>query len=244
MTANRYQLTGVEKRYGSRTVLRVPDLTIADGEIMAIVGPSGAGKSTLLRLLGLLEAPTSGDFQLHVNDRRVNFETASIHDRRQVGMVFQRPLLLSRSVQKNVAYGLRLRGERNAAASIANMLERVALTDLADAHPQTLSGGEMQRVALARVLILQPQILLLDEPTANLDPANVRLIEALVREQHTDFGTTIVMVTHNIFQAKRLATRVALFIDGHLIEVGPTDAIFEHSNDPRTTEFISGDFVY
>lgn len=244
MTDIRYQLLNVQKCYGSRTVLRVPELTIQSGEILAIVGPSGAGKSTLLRLLGLLEAPTIGDLHLHVNDRNITFETASIHDRRQVGMVFQRPLLLSRSVQKNISYGLRLRGERNGSHKIASLLERVALTDLADAHPRTLSGGEMQRVALARALILQPNILLLDEPTANLDPSNVRLIEDLVREQHTDFGTTIVMVTHNIFQAKRLATRVALFIDGNLIEVGRTEAFFDHPQDPRTADFVSGDFVY
>ena len=244
MTNVRYQLSNLEQRYGSRTVLRVPDLSIHDGEILAIVGPSGAGKSTLLRLLGLLEAPSLGDFQLHVNHRHVNFETASIYDRRQVGMVFQRPLLLSRSVQKNVAYGLRLRGQRDSATTISAMLERVDLKDLANAQPHTLSGGEMQRVALARVLILQPQILLLDEPTANLDPANVRLIESLVREQHAEFGTTIVMVTHNVFQAKRLATRVALFIEGDLIEVGPTEDFFNHPQDPRTAEFVSGDFVY
>jgi tungstate transport system ATP-binding protein len=159
-------------------------------------------------------------------------------------MVFQRPVLLSRSVRANVAYGLRLRGERDGRARIDAALERVGLSALADAQPRTLSGGEMQRVALARALVLEPRALLLDEPTANLDPANVRLIEHLVREQHDMFGTTIILVTHNIFQARRLATRVGLMLDGELIEVAPADDFFNTPQDPRTISFLSGDFVY
>lgn len=159
-------------------------------------------------------------------------------------MVFQRPVLLSRSVRANIAYGLRLRGERDASAQIEAALERVSLTSLAKAHPRTLSGGELQRVALARALVLEPRVLLLDEPTANLDPYNVQLIESLIREQCETYGTTIVIVTHNIFQARRLATRAALLLDGDLVEVAPADTFFSSPRDSRTAAFTSGDLVY
>jgi tungstate transport system ATP-binding protein len=225
-------------------VLRIPSLSIERGEVFALVGPSGAGKSTLLRLLALVEAPSTGTIHLAVNNRQTTHATASIEDRRRLAMVFQRPVLLTRSVRANVAYGLRLRGNHDSSSRIASALERVLLTSLADAHPHTLSGGEMQRVAVARALVLEPEVLLLDEPTANLDPANVRIIEDLVREQRDQFGTTIVLVTHNVFQARRLATRVGLLLEGELIEVAPRDRFFDSPADPRTEAFISGDLVY
>lgn len=240
----RYQIDDVIQRYGPRTVLRVGALSIEAGEIFALVGPSGAGKSTLLRLLGLLETPTQGRVTLTLGERAVTSTSATIDDRRQITMVFQRPVLLSRSVRANIAFGLRLRGQRNNHAEINQVLERVALTDLSEAKARTLSGGEMQRTAVARALVLKPQVLLLDEPTANLDPYNVRLIEGLIREQHEQHHTTIIMVTHNIFQAQRLATRVALILDGELVEVAPTEAFFNAPRDPRTTAFVSGDLVY
>jgi tungstate transport system ATP-binding protein len=239
-----YTLTNVEQRYGARTVLRIPELTIQAGEVFALVGPSGAGKSTLLRLLALLEAPTRGDVWLHLDERRVSYGSATIEDRRRLAMVFQRPALLTRSVRANIAYGLRLRGERDGRNRVDAALARVSLDHLADARPRTLSGGEMQRVAVARALVLEPRVLLLDEPTANLDPANVRLIESLIREQHDQHGATIILVTHNIFQARRLATRVALVLDGALVEVAPADQFFNAPQDARAAAFISGDLVY
>ncbi len=238
-----YTLRDVRQVYGTRTVLDIPALTVQRGEILAIMGPSGAGKSTLLRLLALLETPAQGEMLLHLDGERVTAATASIAQRRRLAMVFQRPALLSRSVRANVAYGLRVRGERNGHKRIDAALERVSLTHLASAHPRTLSGGEMQRVALARALVLEPHILLLDEPTANLDPYNVRLIEGLIREQH-QHGTTIILVTHNIFQARRLATRVVLLLDGALIEEAPAEQFFGSPRDPRTAAFLSGEFIY
>jgi tungstate transport system ATP-binding protein len=237
-------LTGVQHIYGARTVLRIPSLTIQQGEIFALVGPSGAGKSTLLRLLALLEAPSRGQVSVCLNGRQVTYSTASTADRRQLAMVFQRPALLSRSVRANVAYGLRVRGEHDGHTQIDAVLERVSLSHLAKARPRTLSGGEAQRVAVARALILEPHVLLLDEPTANLDPFNVRLIESLVREQHDQYGSTIVLVTHNIFQARRLATCVAFVLDSELIEAAPVEAFFTRPHDERTAAFISGELIY
>ena len=244
MTDAFYTLTAVQQRYGERTVLNIPALTIQQGELFAIVGPSGSGKSTLLRLLALLEAPASGTVNLCLNERDISYGTATIADHRQITMVFQQPLLLSRSVWANVAYGLKLRGERDGRQRIDAALERVALSDLARSHARSLSGGEAQRVALARALVLEPRVLLLDEPTANLDPANVRLIETLVHEQQKQVGTTVVLITHNIFQARRLATRIGFLFQGELVEVAPTERFFTAPQDARTAAFISGDLVY
>lgn len=159
-------------------------------------------------------------------------------------MVFQRPLLLSRSVSANIAYGLRLRGEKVPIARIEALLERLALGHLAHAPARTLSGGEMQRVAIARALILKPAILLLDEPTANLDPFNIKVIEDFLREEHQNYQPTIIMVTHNIFQAKRLTQRVAFLWEGQVVEILPTEQFFAAPQDERTQAFISGDLIY
>jgi len=239
-----YTLKDVKQIYEGREVLNVPSLEIQQGEVLGIVGPSGAGKSTLLRLLALLEAPAEGTVALNLGSETVTRETATIKQRRQIAMVFQRPALLSRSVRKNVAYGLRVRGETNGRVRIDGVLDRVSMLPLADARPQTLSGGEMQRVAVARALVVEPKVLLLDEPTANLDPGNVRIIEELITEQNREHGTTIALVTHNIFQARRLATRVIFLMNGELVEVAPAEKFFHAPSDPRTEAFISGDLVY
>ncbi|HEC22400.1 MAG TPA: phosphate ABC transporter ATP-binding protein [Chloroflexi bacterium] len=244
MSETVYEVRDVQQTYGGRTVLRIPHLEVRQGEVLSVLGPSGAGKSTLLRLLALLEAPARGQVRFHTGARWVTHDTAAVDDRRQITMVFQRPVLLSRSVQANVRYGLRVRGERDAHARVEAVLRRVSLDRLAQAHVRTLSGGEAQRVALARALVLEPRVLLLDEPTANLDPANVGLIETLIREQHAQSGTTIVLVTHSIFQARRLATRVALLIDGELVEVAPAPRFFDAPQDARTEAFLSGEFVF
>ena len=195
MTPTAYALRDVKMRYGPRTVLRIGELHVQDGEVLALVGPSGAGQSALLRLLALLEPPSAGRVSLHLDRREVTYASAARDNRRQIAMVFQRPALLSQSVRANVGYGLRVRGRRDEQERINAMLARVDLLALAEARPRTLSGGELQRVALARAFILAPRILLLDEPTANLDPYNVGLIEGLVREQNTHFATTTILVT-------------------------------------------------
>lgn len=126
----------------------------------------------------------------------------------------------------------------------AMVLAQVGLSELAHAPALRLSGGEMQRVALARALVIEPEVLLLDEPTANLDPYNVGMIEAIVREQNAGHGRAFVLVTHNVFQAKRLAHRVGLLLGGRLIELSPTEAFFTAPQDERTAAFVRGDMVY
>jgi tungstate transport system ATP-binding protein len=238
-----YVLRNITKEYGSRRVLMVDELDIQRGEIFSLVGPSGAGKSTLLRLLNFLEPPTTGSIRFLKAEFTPERDVA-LELRRRVTTVFQRPMLLSRSVRDNVAYGLRLRGQRNANQRIQDTLEKVGLSSLAGQPARTLSGGEAQRVALARAMVLQPDVLLLDEPTANLDPYNVGLIEEIVSALNKEHGTTLVLVTHNIFQARRLAGRVALMLEGRLVEVAPVERFFESPRDPRTAAFVRGDMVY
>jgi tungstate transport system ATP-binding protein len=244
MTQALYQLEDVVQHYERHTVLRIPTLTIEQGEIFALVGPNGAGKSTLLRLLALLEAPSEGTIGLRLNGHEVFYDNVSNADRRQLTMVFQRPILLSRTVWANVSYGLDLRRQRNVEDRIKAILKQLGLSSLAAASSHTLSGGEAQRVALARAMVLEPQILLLDEPTANLDPANVSVVEDVIRRQHQQRAMSIVLTTHNLFQARRLATRIGLLVGGELIEVATPEVFFGQPQHPLTRAFVQGELVY
>ena len=238
-----YHLRDISKSYDGRQVLQVDRLEVRRGEILALVGPSGAGKSTLLRLLNFLEPPTQGTVQF-LDTALGPGSSVSLELRRRVTTVFQRPLLLNKSVWANVAYGLNVRGQRHAGRRIQAALEQVGLAHLSRQRARTLSGGEAQRVALARAIVLEPEVLLLDEPTANLDPYNVVVIEENVRQLNRERGTTMVLVTHNVFQARRLAHRVALLLEGRIIEVADVTTFFESPRDPRTAAFVRGEMVY
>ena len=243
MNETLYELNDVRKMYHGRSVLHIDHLTIQRGEILALVGPSGAGKSTLLRLLNFLETPSNG--RIHFLDTPFSAnQPMPLALRRKVTTVFQRPYLLNRSVAANIQYGLHLRGQRNGQTQVDAALQQVGLQTIARQRARTLSGGEAQRVALARAIVLHPDVLLLDEPTANLDPYNISLIEQIIRQLNEQAGTTIVLVTHNVFQAKRLAHRVALLLDGRIVEIAATHTFFHNPADPRTKAFVAGDMVY
>ena len=240
--ASVYQLANVTKAYSGRQILNIDQLDIQPGEILAVVGPSGAGKSTLLRLLNFLEAPDSGSVYFHLQP--VNYQNVPLEIRRTVTTVFQTPALLSGSVTANLLFGLRLRGQNDGHKEVDEMLERFGLSALRRSPAHTLSGGEAQRVALARALILKPSVLLLDEPTANLDPYNAEMIESVIRGINQTHLTTIVLVTHNIFQARRLADRVALMLNGEIVETADTQTFFENPRDSRTRRFVRGEMVW
>lgn len=264
-----YQLTELRHQYEGRTVLDIERLDVLAGEVLAIVGPSGAGKSTLLRLLCFLERPTAGRlvFEGRAISEGARAEGAGrggkngtkgsgtgrrgeveipLTVRREVAMLFQRPILLNRSVADNVAYGLRVRGLPEEAV-VRETLRQVGLEGLAGKKARKLSGGEIQRVALARALAARPAVLLLDEPTAHLDPYNVGAIETIIRELSgagPAGGVTIVLVTHNVFQARRLAGRTGLLLNGKLVEVAETRQFFTDPRDPRTAAFARGEMIY
>ena len=236
-----YQLQHVQKAYNGRVVLDVDELCIGRGEVLALVGPSGSGKSTLLRLLNFLEPPSAGALTF---DGRPAGDNLPLSERRRVTAVFQRPALLRRSVAANIGYGLGLRGEKLPPEELAAWLERLGLTHLARQSALRLSAGEAQRVAMARALVVRPDVLLLDEPTANLDPYNVGLIERLVAEEQRTLGMTVVWVTHDIFQARRVADRVAFLLGGRLVEVADAETFFTCPTTAQAAAFLRGELVY
>ncbi len=235
-----YRLTALQQTYSGRRVLDIDRLDIGRGEVLALVGPSGAGKSTLLRLLNFLERPSGGALEFD----GMSAAGLDLEQRRRVTTVFQRPALLHRSVTANIAYGLGLRGIKPTPALIDGWLARLGLAHLARQSAPKLSAGEAQRVALARALILRPDVLLLDEPSANLDPYNIGLIERLVAEAHAQSGMTVVWVTHDIFQARRMAGRVAFLLGGRLVEVAEAATFFTTPATAQAAAFLRGELVY
>jgi len=238
-----YQIKALTKEYSNRQILQIDSLDIYKGEVLSIIGPSGSGKSTLLRLLNFLEYPTTGSIEFDDTKFEAGQEML-LEVRRRVTTVFQRPMLLDRSVYDNVIFGLKLRGKKEDKEHIQSILEVVGLASLSRQRARTLSGGEAQRVALARAMVFRPDVLLLDEPTANLDPYNVGLIESIVRRLNLERGTTLVLVTHNVFQAKRMTDRAVFLLDGRIIEIAETERFFQSPADERTLAFIRGEMVY
>ena len=239
------EVSGLAKSFGARVVLGESDLRVGPGEIFAIVGPSGAGKTTLLRCVDFLLRPEAGT--IRYDDATTPTEPAArIALRRRIGMVAQNPFLFRGTAAYNVSFGLCIREIEGAelARRTTDALQGVGLLPLAEARASVLSAGEAQRVAFARAAVVRPDLLLLDEFTANLDPANVNILETAVREHNRATGATVVLVTHNMFQAKRLAGRVALLLEGRIVEVAPIQEFFESPKDPRTRSFVRGEFAY
>lgn len=239
MSAPLYELREVVVRYGGRSVLSIDHLDLMGDESTVVVGPNGAGKSTLLRLLNFLEPPTSGE--LRFRGEPLDYP-APLALRRRVTTVFQRPALLNRSVWDNVSYGLKLRGS-DSRPVVRRLMTQLDLTDLAEAPAADLSGGESQRAAMARALAVEPEVLLLDEPTANLDPYNLTVVERMIQQLRSERVCALLVVTHNVFQARRLADRVVMLHAGRLIEVAEADAFFDHPGDPRSAAFVRGELV-
>src|SRR5512138_1647823 len=221
-------------RFGPVQALRDVTLELRRGERLALVGANGSGKTTLLRLLhGLL--PFEGRREVLAPQGHVPV----------IAMLFQRPFLLSLTVRFNVMLGLWLHGVPSAerAERCASALQRVGLDAMASRAARTLSGGQQQRLALARAWALQPDILLLDEPTANLDPGAKREVERLI-DDLADDGVTVVMSTHNLGQAKRHATRVAYLEGGRLVVDLPVDRFFNDALPPEAALFLKGELPW
>ena len=229
------RLKGLSFEAAGKRLLSEVSFAVEKGERLLILGPNGAGKSLLLRLChGLLE-PSGG---------RVIWADGSARAAAQA-MVFQRPVMLRRSSRDNLDHALALSGTPRALrpARIDAALSRFGLTALADRGARLLSGGEQQRLALARAWLMRPEILFLDEPTSALDPASTRLIEDCLVSFNAD-GMTIVMTSHNLAQARRLATRVLFLSGGRLLEDAPAERFF---SDPETSEaraYLRGDLIW
>ena len=245
MIASPISLAGIEKTYGGKPILRGLDAEVAAGEIFAILGPSGCGKTTALRLLDLLDAPDRGAILFDGTPCSVGSPEA-LTQRRRMAMVMQNPIVFRATVFDNVAYGLWLRAvpAEDIRGRVFAALDFVGLLDAAKQGAGELSGGEQQRVAFARAAVVNPEILLLDEFTANLDPFNVRILEEAIIRFRRETRCTVVIVTHNLFQAKRLADRVALLLDGRFVEIAAAETFFGRPSRPETRAFLSGEMAY
>jgi len=222
---------------GGRAILADVNLEIVAGPRTVILGPNGAGKSVLMRICHGLLAPTSGTVRWAHPERP--------GEPRRQAMVFQRPVLLRRSALGNLTFALAVagvpRGEREARAGAA--LDRVGLGAVAHRSARVLSGGEQQRLALARAWMLEPEVLFLDEPTANLDPGATREIESIVQSIHAS-GTKIVMITHNLGQAQRLGDEI-LFVDrGHIAERASVEHFFRQPATAEADAFLKGELPW
>ena len=254
---SRIRASAISHGFDNGNVLESITLSVDRGEVLAVIGPSGTGKTTLLRLCALFHPPDEGTIRVGGVDAWSVSERERLTARRRIGMVFQEPNLFDASIRRNVEYGVhvrhgwnerlrrwlsRIRGGTTEPA-VGDALEVVGLADERGRHVSELSGGERQRVAFARALACDPDVLLLDEPTSDLDPRNTAVIEDAVGTARSQ-GLGILVATHDMHQAERIADRVAVLLDGRLIEVGPTDRIFTDPDDPRTRRFIDGELVY
>lgn len=234
----RLEARSVARRYRGVRALDGASLAVDAGEVVAVLGASGSGKSTLVRLLHLLEAPDAGDVLVD-GARAPAGGPARLALVRRFGFVQQRPGLLRLRAWENVAFPLRARGASRSAARAEALawLARLGVASRAEALPHALSGGEAQRVGLARALAPRPDALLLDEATNQLDPAAARLVEDLVREEARR-GVAVLLVTHSVAQAKRLATRVAFLAEGRVAEEGES-SVLDAPRSPALARFVA-----
>lgn len=224
--------------YEGRQTLSVPHLAVRAGETLGVIGPNGAGKSTLLRVLALLQRPTRGD--VYFAGERVNLGGNLLAYRRRLAVVLQDPLLLNASVEHNVALGLGFRGMARSAARerISRWLERLGVGHLRLRGARTLSGGEAQRVSLARAFVLEPELLLLDEPFAALDaPTRASLIDDIGRIL-AETSVTTVLVTHDRGEALALSERLAVMVDGAIRQLDSARRVFAAPRDEEVAAFV------
>jgi tungstate transport system ATP-binding protein len=217
---------------GGRTIIDRVSFELAAGPRTVILGANGAGKSVLMRLMHGLLSPTSGTISWQGEEPR-----------RRQAMVFQRPVMLRRSALANVVYALKLAGFADPERIALAALEDVGLSRLAHRPARVLSGGEQQRVALARAWSLRPQVLFLDEPTANLDPSATKEIETAIAAVHAG-GTKVVMTTHNLGQARRLGDEVLFLHQGRLVERSPVEQFFRQPASAEAAAFIKGELPW
>ncbi|MHC9533053.1 phosphate ABC transporter ATP-binding protein PstB [Dellaglioa sp. BT-FLS60] len=237
--------------YGKKEALKGINLDFNEKGITALIGPSGCGKSTYLRTLNRMNdlipgVTITGTVKLKSEDiYGPKMDTVSL--RKNVGMVFQQPNPFPFSIYENVVYGLRLAGVKDKATldeAVEKSLKQAAVwDDVKDdlgKNALALSGGQQQRVCIARVLAVEPEVILLDEPTSALDPGSSSKIENMLLELREKY--TIIIVTHNLQQASRISDRTAFFLEGNLIEVAPTKELFTRPKNQKTDDYISGRF--
>jgi tungstate transport system ATP-binding protein len=232
---NLLEIQNLTKIYEGKLVLENINLEIEKGTTLGLIGPTGCGKTTLLRIIDLLERPSYG--KILFNGVEANNSEQQI--RRRIGMVFQNPIVFKGTVYDNIRYGLKVRGEIEDSyqEEITTLLDSLGLAGYEDRNASTLSGGETQRIALARALITKPDLLLLDEPTANLDPMSTERIENLISELSRRNETTIIMATHNLIQGQKLSDKIAI-LNKKIFQIGNPEDVFMKPNSKFVAEFV------
>lgn len=235
---NIVEMEHIYKNYGDIQVLNDINLKIEKGTSTALVGPTGSGKTVLLRLMDLLEEPSSGTVFFEGSDANESTKKR-LEIRRQIGMVFQKPIAFKASVYDNVAFGLKVRGKsQNMDERIKEILKVIGLEGYDNRNALKLSGGETQRLALARAMVTDPKLLLLDEPTANLDPISTDKMEELIIKINHEFETTILMTTHDLSQGQKLADEMVILNNGYISQMGTPEDIFKKPKDEFVADFI------
>ena len=236
------EVVGLSHRYGEQVILKNINVGIERGEIFALIGPTGTGKTTLLRLINLLEVPTAGKIYFDGMDI-TTLGRMKLEVRRRMAFVLQKPVVFNMSIYDNIAYGLkwRVKSRREIKEKVAHLLEVIGLSAIRHKNARTLSGGEAQRVAIARALAVEPEVLLLDEPTANLDPVSTSRVEELISHFHHEM--TIVMATHDMSQGQRLADRIGVIVNGEVVQIGGLRQIFSAPRNREVAEFVGMDNI-
>lgn len=227
------------QRREGRDILKNVNIRVERGEVFALIGPTGAGKTTLLRLIDLLDSPAAGKVFFNGTDVNAS-DKVRLAACRRMAFVLQKPIVFNMSVYDNVASGLRWRGVRgrHIREKVNSVLEMVGLTDYKDRNARTLSGGEVQRVAIARAIAIEPEVLLLDEPTANLDPVSASRIEELIAGIIKQNAVTVIMATHDMSQGQRLADRISVLVNGEILQTGDPRDVFASPKNREIAEFV------
>ncbi len=233
------RVANVGQEYGGTYVLKGVNLEIESGEVFALIGPTGAGKTTLIRLLNLLETPACGQVYFDGVDV-TRSERQRLKARRRMAYVQQKPIVFKMNVYGNVACGLKWRKVKKEVvrSKVDNALELIGMLDYTKRDARTLSGGEMQRVAIARALVTDPEVLLLDEPTANLDPISIAKVEEVLEQIIGEKNITILMATHDIPQGQRLAGRMGVLINGEMLQLGSPNEVFCSPQNREVAELV------
>lgn len=231
-------LENVIKEYEGKKIVEVDELHIKSGALYGFIGPNGAGKSTLIKMIAGLERLNSGNIYYgHKPKSDPPFEIMTL--------VFQKPYLLRTTVEKNILYPLKLRGwsEKEMEDRVTELLKDMGLSEFRHQKSWKLSGGETQKVALARAMSFRPKLLLLDEPTANIDPSTIAIIEKMLRKANQEENTTVIIITHNLQQAKRLCSDLVFMHKGDVVEHGSADEVLNQPKHILTQRFIEGELI-
>ncbi|MFC1989558.1 ABC transporter ATP-binding protein [Chloroflexota bacterium] len=234
----------LNKEYDGRSVLKEVTIAVNPGEAFALIGPTGSGKTTLIRLLDLLQVPTSG--RIYFDGVEVTHgQRERLEARRRMSHVQQKPAVFTMNVYDNVACGLKWRHEKNdiTRLKVEKALELVGMNDYRDRNAKTLSGGETQCLAIARALVTEPEILFLDEPTANLDPLTTSRVEQVIDSIIKERKTAVVMATHDMAQGQRLASSIGVLIGGEVLQVGNPNQIFTAPTSLEVAELVGVDNI-